>query len=69
MDYAIRQLEETENILKEIIDGLAEFEVDAMNLKENLSDVQTAILVLNASKEIISIAQAVSLKKATKTTI
>ena len=63
MEYAIRQLEEVENILKETIDGLAEFEVDAENLKENLLDVQTAILVLNASKEVIAIAQAVSLKR------
>lgn len=63
MEYAIRQLEEVENILKETIDGLAEFEVDAKNLKENLLDVQTAILVLNASKEVMAIAQAVSLKR------
>lgn len=62
MEYAIKQLEEVENILKETIDGLAEFDVDTKNLKENLSDVQTAILVLNASKELIAIAQAVSLK-------
>ena len=66
MEYAIKQLEEVENILKETIDNLAEFEVEAKKLRENLSDVQTAILVLNASKEILAIAQTLSLKKQQK---
>lgn len=62
MEYAIKQLEEAEDILKENITCLAEFEVDAQNLRENLREIQTAILVLNASKEIFSIAQVQAIK-------
>lgn len=56
MNYAIKQLEETEAVLKETIDGLAEFEVEAKNLREKLLEVQTAIIVLQSCEPIIALA-------------
>lgn len=62
MKFAIQQLEQTENILKEMIDNLSEFEVDTQNLREKLEEVQTAILVINASQELVNIGKLQALK-------
>lgn len=62
MDYAIKQLEQTEEILKEMIEGLTEFEVDTQDLRVKLAEIQTAILVIYASQELINIGHIQSLK-------
>lgn len=62
MNFAIKQLEDAENILKETIDNLGESEVEALSLREKLVELQTAILVINASQELINIGQVQALK-------
>lgn len=62
MNFAIKQLEEAENILKDDMDRLGESEIEAIGLREKLEDVQTAILTLNASKELVNIGKLQTLK-------
>ena len=62
MNFALQKLEETENTLKETIYQLSEKGVDASVMKIHLEEVQTAILVLNSSKEIVNIGRVLALK-------
>ena len=62
MKFALRKLEETENVLKETIHQLSEKGVDASVMKAHLEEVQTAILVLNSSQEIVDIGRILALK-------
>ena len=62
MKFALQKLEETENMLKETIYQLSERNVDASVMKTHLEEVQTAILVLNSSQEIINIGRILALK-------
>lgn len=66
MNYAIQKLEETEFALKETIQQLLEADVDASAMKRQLDEVQTAILVLNASQPLINIGQTIILKNLKK---
>lgn len=62
MNFAIKQLEDAENILKETIDNLGESEVEALDLRGKLVELQTAILVINASQELVNIGKVQALK-------
>lgn len=66
MNYAIKQLETTENVLKDMIDGLAEFEVETQGLREKLLETQTAIMVLEANNGVIQIVKAQALNPTKK---
>ena len=66
MKFALRKLEETENSLKDTIHQLSEKGVDATVMKTHLEEVQTAILVLNSSQEIINIGRILALKNLQK---
>ena len=66
MEFAIRELENMEGIIKTTIDNLSEFETDTQEWREKLDDVQNAILVLNASKPIVNIGQIIALKNLQK---
>lgn len=63
MEFAIKQLEHAENILKDMLDT----EYRRVNktdeeIMEKLGEIQTAILVLSASQEIINIGKLQALK-------
>lgn len=63
MEYAIKQLEQAEELLKQLIDESTEGEIKAQQLMEKLDDVRTALLVINGSKELLNIGQVQCLKK------
>ncbi|MFJ7982341.1 hypothetical protein ACIQ1D_18945 [Lysinibacillus xylanilyticus] len=63
MEFAIKQLEHAENILKEMLDSeYNRVEKPKEEISEKLREIQTAILVLNASQEIINIGKIQVLK-------
>lgn len=66
MNFAIKQLEEAENELKETIDSLGESEIEMLDLRTKLEEVQTAILMINAGQELVNIGFMQALKSPQK---
>lgn len=65
MQYAVKRLEAIESILKELLEHATD-DSQAIEIKEQLNDIQNAILVLNATQPIVNIGQIMALKNLQK---
>lgn len=66
MKFAIEYLEQEENTIKSMIDTFSSNQSKELKLQERLEEIQTAILVLNSSQEIVNIGRILALKNLQK---
>lgn len=69
VNFTIKQLKEVEKSLEETIDVLAESEIEMLDLRGKLEEIQTAILAISAIQEFFNVEKLQDLKEHLKSNI